>query len=397
MLPGSGWGMIPRCRRRPDCCGSKKGGKAMRFRVLCIGILGLTVVLSGGCETARAEGLDYFEKQLEPFRNKPEFVAPGPAFNAPECMKDKKIFSIPVSSANPFTANIEKAMAEAARKVGFEFIVWENQGQSAQWVQGMDAAINQKVDLIDLLAGTDPRVLVPQVQAAKAAGIPVIASHYNGLEQTDEVKKFADGDVPIDYFKAGALLVDWAVVQTEGHLNALVLISTGPLSTDSMMAGITDELTRCEDCKTKTINVPVVDWGTRITPNVQSALLSDPTINYIIVIYDSMSQFVVPAVTITGAQDRVKIDAFNGTPFVLGLIQQGQVQMDIGENLDWIGHAIIDAEMRIVCGLEPVANPQIPFYIFDEHNAKDAGTPPQLSQGYGDAYIDGYAELWQLK
>ena len=39
--------------------------------------------------------------------------------------------------------------------------------------------------------------------------------------------------------------------------------------------------------------------------------------------------------------------------------------MDIGENLDWIGHAIIDAEMRSVCGLPLVSDPKIPFYIFD--------------------------------
>ncbi len=363
-------------------------------RPTLVGLVGLVAVATG---TAKAEGVDYFQKQLEPFLNKPEFVAPGPSFDAAECMKDKTILSIPVSSANPFTANIEKAMQGVAKKVGFKFITWENQGQSSQWVQGMDAAVNQKVDLIDLLAGTDPRVLVPQVQAAKAAGIPVVASHYNGVEQSDIVKKYADGDVPIDYFKAGALLVDWAVVQTKGHMNALVLISTGPLSTNSMVAGIKDELKHCEDCKTKTINVPVVDWGTRITPNVQAALLADPSINYIIVIYDSMSQFVVPAVQITGSQDRVKIDAFNGTPFVLGLIQQGKVQMDIGENLDWIGHAIMDSEMRRVCGLPLVDNPKIPFYIFDEKNAKDAGTPPQLSQGYGDAYVEGYAKLWQLK
>ena len=113
-------------------------------------------------------------------------------------------------------------------------------------------------------------------------------------------------DIPIDYFKAGALLVDWAVVQTKGDMNALVLISTGPLSTDSMMAGINAELKHCEHCKTKVMNFPVVDWGTRITPNVQSALLSDPTVNYIIVIYDSMSQFVVPAVIGANATQRVK-------------------------------------------------------------------------------------------
>ncbi len=44
----------------------------------------------------------------------------------------------------------------------------------------------------------------------------------------------------------------------------------------------------CRDCRQKVINVPVVDWGTRITPNVQAALLADPAVNYIIVIYDSM-------------------------------------------------------------------------------------------------------------
>jgi ribose transport system substrate-binding protein len=237
---------------------------------------------------------------------------------------------------------------------------------------------------------------VPQVQAARAAKIPVIASHYSGVEQTAEVKKYADGDVPIDYAKAGALLADWAIVKTKGHMNGLVLIATGALSTDSMMSGIEAELKHCDDCKTKVMNFPVVDWGTRITPGVQAALLADPKINYIIVIYDSMSQFVVPAVTITGSQKKLGIDAFNGTPFVLGLVQQGQVEMDIGENLDWIGHAIIDAEMRRVCGLPLISDPKIPFYIFTAANAKDAGTPPQLSQGYGDAYVKGYADLWKL-
>ena len=362
------------------------------FRSLAVGAL----LALGGMSGARADDLGYFQKQVDPYLQKPVFVSPGPAFDAAECMKGKSILSIPVSSANPFTANIEKAMAAVAKKVGFKFIVWENQGQSSQWVQGMDAAVNQKVSLIDLLAGSDPRVLVPQVKAAQAAHIPVIASHYNGVEQTAKVKTYADGDVPIDYAKAGGLLADWAILQTKGHLNALELIATGPLSTDSMMSGISAELKHCSDCKTKVMNFAVPDWGTRITPGVQAALLADPSINYIIVIYDSMSQFVTPAVTITGSTGRVKIDAFNGTPFVLGLVQTGQVQLDIGENLDWIGHAIIDSEMRRICGLPLSTDPKIPFYIFTSANAKEAGTPPQLSQGYGNAYVQGFADLWKL-
>ena len=256
--------------------------------------------------SAYADGLDYFEAQLKPFYDKPSFVAAGPAFDAKACMAGKSIFSIPVSSANPFTANIEKAMAAAAAKVGFKFTTWENQGQSSQWVQGMNAAMNQKASLIDLLAGTDPRVLVPQVREARAAGVPSCRRTTTARNNPPSSARDADADIPIDYFKAGALLVDWAVVQTKGDMNALVLISTGPLSTDSMMDGINAELKHCEHCKTKVMNFPVVDWGTRITPNVQSALLSDPTVNYIIVIYDSMSQFVVPAVIGANATQRVK-------------------------------------------------------------------------------------------
>ena len=365
-------------------------GTMARLRI----VFGVMLAFSAGVAQAQAVDLDSFKKELERFTKKPEFVPPGPAFDAKKCMAGKTIFSIPVSSANPFTKNIETAMSNVAKDVGFKFVEWQNQGQVSQWAQGMDQATNQKADLIDLLAGTDPRVLVPQVEAAKKAGIPVVASHYNGLEQKAE---YASNDVPIDYFKAGQLLADWAIVQTAGKLNSLVLISTGPLSTDSMMAGIEEEFKKCPDCKKKVINVPVVDWGTRIQPNVQSALLADPSVNYIIIIYDSMAQFVVPAVTIAGAEARVKMNAFNGTPFVLGLVQQGKVEMDIGENLDWIGHAVMDAEMRIVCGLPPVRDPKIPFYIFDKSNAKDAGNPPQLSQGYGDAYIKGYRKLWGMQ
>ncbi|WP_353475109.1 substrate-binding domain-containing protein [Salipiger sp. H15] len=363
-----------------------------------LAISGLSVaagLLSAGL--AQAEDLSYFEAQIAPYAGKPSFVAPGPSFDAKSCMADKKVFSIPQSSANPFTSNIEQAMAGVAEKVGFEFTTWENQGQVAQWAQGIETAINQGVDLIDLLGGVDPRVLKPQIEAAQKAGIKVVASHNNGMEQSAEIREITDSDVPIDYFKAGALLVDHAVVSTEGDLNALVLISSGPLSTDSMVSGIKAELEKCETCKAQFLDYIGTDWATRITPGVQSALMSNPDVNYIIVIYDSMSQFVLPAVTITGAQDRLNINAFNGTPFVLGMVQKGQVEMDIGENLDWIAHSVMDSEMRLLCGEDEIDDPKIPFMMFTEANAMDAGTPPELSKGYGDAYQAGFDELWQLK
>ena len=84
---------------------------------LAVAALALTAAVLASAP-ADADGLDYFQAQLKPFFDKPSFIAPGPAFDAKACMAGKSIFSIPVSSANPFTANIEKAMAAAASKVG---------------------------------------------------------------------------------------------------------------------------------------------------------------------------------------------------------------------------------------------------------------------------------------
>jgi len=359
--------------------------------------LGAAALLTLTAASAHAESPEATraKQQLDAYRGLPKFVSAGPGFDAKKCMADKSILGIPVSSANPFTKNINKAMGDVAKKVGFKFTEWENQGQPSQWVQGMNYAINNKYNLIDLLGGTDPRVLAPQVKAATGAGIKVIASHYSGFEQP--APPGASGVVAIDYFKAGQLLADWAIWKTDGKVNALVIVSSEVNSTESMINGIKEEFEKhCKSCKYKIVNAPVPEWSTKIQPTVQSALIGDASINYIIPIYDSMSQFVVPAITITGKQEQVKIATFNGTPFVLGLVQQGQVEMDIGENLDWIGHAIMDAEMRMLCGLPEVKDPKIPFYIFDKSNAASAGSPPQLSTGYGDAYIKGYAKQWKL-
>jgi ribose transport system substrate-binding protein len=361
------------------------------------GLLASLALCAGTAAEAKDLDLTPFKDNLAKYQSKPVFKAAGPAFDAKGCMAGKSIFSIPVSSENTFTAAIEKQMQEIAGKLDFKFTTWENQGTSQQWAQGINAAITQKASLIDLLAGADPRTLVPQVLAAKEAGIPVIASHNSGIEQRQEMLKYVDGDAVVNYRTVGNILADWAIVKREGKLNALVLIATGPLATDLIEKGVNEELAKCETCKSKTINVPPVDWASRLTSTVQSALTADPSINYIITIYDGMTQFVVPGVILAGAQDRVLIDGFNGTPGAISLIQQGQVDMTIGENLNWIAHAILDANMRRVCGLTPVEDPFIPFYLFDASNAKEAGTPPEVSKGYGDAYVEGYEKQWMLK
>ncbi len=362
-----------------------------------LGVVGvsLTAGLIGVGAAAADDPVAAAAASLAKYTAVPEFVAPGEPFDARACMAGKKILSVPASSSVPFVATIDAGMAALAKEIGFEFHIWENQGQPTQWVQGVEHGISNKFDLIDLLAGADPRALASQTQAALDAGIVVTASHVTGFEQ--EVPGAVTAAIPIDYKQAGRLLAEWAIVKTEGKANALVITTDEVLSTQSMVAGIEEAFATCADCKYKLVNVPIPDWATKAQPNVQSAVIADPGINYILPIYDGLSQFVVPALQITGTQDRVKVATFNGTPFVLDMIRNGQVEMDVGENLDWIAHGLLDAQMRILCGLEAVADPKIPMLIFDADNVETAGVPAEVSKGYGDAYVAGYRALWKLQ
>lgn len=325
----------------------------------------------------------------------PTFTAPGPAFDAKACMADKKIFTIPASSSIPFIKIIADHKDEIAAKIGFEHMVWENQGDPTQWIQGIEHASNNGFNLVSLLAGADPRFFEPQVAAAQAAGLKVVTSHLTGLEQDPPAG--VDAATAIDYKKAGELMANWTISKTGGKVNALVLVSNEALSTDSIVSGLTEAFaTNCPDCKFEIVNIPIIDWATKIQPTVAGALQSNAELNYVIPIYDSMSTFVTPAIAIAGKGDAVKVATFNGTPFALDMIRDGSIEMDIGENLDWIAHAMLDAEMRLLCGQEAIRDSKVPLRVFSAENIADVGTPADPAMGYGDAYQAGFKDLWML-
>jgi ribose transport system substrate-binding protein len=342
---------------------------------------------TGGADQAHAQ------EQLAPLSAMPTFEPAGPAFDAKTVMAGKSIQSIPGTGSDPFYVQMNKGMKFAADAVGYPFTVWNNQGQLTQYQQGFANGITKKVSLIDLLAGPDPNALKPQINEAQAAGILVVSSHLSGIEQ--EVPN-VDYNLPIDYNKAGQLLADWVITKdTKAHV--LVVVSDEIVSTASMKDGISSEFDTYggPDIQYTFVNVPIPEWGTKIKPAVQSAIVADPALTYVICIYDSMSQFVTPAIDATNAADQVKVIGFNGTPFVLDLVREGKVEMDLGESLNWAGMAIADAEMRLIGGMGLVESMNIPFRLFTIDNAAEAGVPAEFSKGYGD-FRSAYAALWGL-
>ncbi len=340
--------------------------------------------------------LDSARALIAQYSQAPAWSAPGEAFDARACMADKSMFVVPLTNANPFNAAISAGMAQAAEMIGFNLRNWETQMDPTQWIQGINTAMAEGYDLIDLQGGLPPEFLIPQISEARTAGVLVTATH-NWDATTQVTPDFMDGAGNVDYVTFGHVMSAWAMAQTDGHVNALVLgpdeiTPTAPLR-DAILGYLADN---CPDCHTTYINVPVNDWATQGQSAVQNALLADPTINYVMPVYDSMAQFIVPAIQIAGSNAHMV--SYNGTPFVLDMMRDGDiVEMIVGESLGWVGMAGVDANMRLLCGLPPVTVLNTPAYIFTDANVATAGVPANYNDGYGDVHIQGFRAMWGLQ
>ena len=364
--------------------------------LLAVAALAVAVTSSTAAPAAKAD-IAAAKALIAKYSKEPKFVAPGPAFAARKALKGKKVMIIPVTSQIPITQVITASMTRQAKRIGFTFTNWQNQGKADQWIQGIQQAISQDYDVVDLLA-IPPAVLKPQIDQARKAGVKVISSHFAGFGW--QVPKFIDGAVRLPYYEVGQILAAWAIVQTNGKANVLSIVANDLVSSADVIKGMRDVFRRdCKGCKLDIVDVPTVEWSSKVQGEVQSGLQRNPNVNYVLPIYDAMTSFVSAALRISGKAGKIQQASFNGTPFVLAAVKKGEVQMDIGENEDWIARAMLDADMRAAAGIKVPANHYrgAPLYIFTKRNVAKAGTPPDPAKGYGNTYGPGFDKLWGLR
>lgn len=341
---------------------------------------------------------------IEKAKALPSFTPPGPAFDAAKA-KGKTILNIGLNSTVPFNQIVDAAMGEAGKEAGVKVVQFTNQGQVSQWIQGVQSGIAQKVDAIVLEGSPDPKLLGPQLAAAKAAGIPVISTHLYDESYVDTAKAEQPNIaafVDAHHYRAGTLMADYAIVNSGGHVNAYFVTSNEVQPAAGIAKAFTDELAaQCPStCKAHVVNIPIADWATKVPTQVQTALLQDPSINYVVPVFDGMTSFLGTGITQAGKTDSVKIVAYNGTASVLKMIQDKHlVVAEIGEPLEWLGWANMDQVLRVLTGTQPVASEKTPLRVFDSTNVDDTGKPANQTDGYGDPsqFKNGYRTLWGIK
>jgi ribose transport system substrate-binding protein len=349
---------------------------------------------SASAASGTSAGLAALRAKIAHYTQEPAWVSPGPPIS-PARLSGEKILVIPSSSAIPFCSDMSTDMASVARQFGVTVTQYANQGEPSQWVAGMNQALSTHQNLVDLTCGIDPSTLRPQRAELKAAGIDVVSAH--AYDPSQDPIPGLSAVVYAQYNIVGQLEADWAILQTGGRGNILVVSDEGDVSTPPLLAGIRSQFARyCPSCVVSFVYVPIPDWATKIQPAVAAKISSDPGLNFIIPIGDGMVPYVVPAIVSAGVSGRIRLGSFNATPSVIQMMQSGStVTFDVGEDFPWLLRAILDQDFRVLLHVTPSTAEYAPLRIFTKQNAGDAGHPPSFQDGYGNAATVNFASLWK--
>lgn len=355
----------------------------------------------GAAESSAAEGgsadVSELQAKLDAYKGVPEFdtaAFEGEAFDAKTAMAGKKWLTIPGTSSNPFNQTICEQICEIAGKVGFTCDLLDNQGAAEEHIAGLNSASQKGYSLVDLQAGPTPETLGAQIQECMDAGVKVVTSHLTGYEQ--EVSPIS-ANMGAGYYDVAQLLSDWVIVNAGTDAKVLVVVSEEITSTLSMENGIKDEFAKyAPDASVDFVNVAIVDWGSKCQSETENYLSAHPDTDYIISIYDSATQYIVPAVKSTGSS--AKIVAYNGTPFAVDYVKTGDIEMLLGEDLQTIAYATVDFEMRTALDMPIVEEPTLLRMWTSENvdEALNADGKCEYGIGYGDSAKLAYEKLWGL-
>lgn len=313
-------------------------------------------------------------------------------------MQGKKIFIIPGNYTVKFSQTTCDNMKAICDSMGIEATIFPTDGTSGKWVEGMEQAVNQGYDAILCFSGVTMEEIEPQVENAKAAGIPVIDLHFHDFTDADTCK--SSYCLPANYKGFGYALGLYAISQNGADGDYLIVKSDDLTASVAMEKGIDEAFAKyAPNAKVTKKSVTCPDWSTKIQTEVQNALNADSDISYVVSFFDSTLLYVTAGIEGAGRSATVKCNGYNGTPDILNLVNEGSVDADLGECLELMAYCCLDQTFRILSGSEPLKDENPPMYFWTKDNIADALDESGKAGfgGYDNSYIAYYEDLWSTK
>ena len=236
-----------------------------------------------------------------------------------------------MESDNPWRLAETKSLKDEAAKRGIQLVVTDAQGQTAKQVADVEDLIARHVNVI-LLAPREFEGLVPALQAAKAARIPVILVDRAaaGTPGQDYVTLLAS-----NFVEQGRRAAEWLATQTNGKADIVELSGTPGASVATDRAkGFRDELAKHPDMKIIASQTGNFSRATaqNVMQNIAQSLGARITAVY--AHNDEMALGAVQALVAAGLEPgtHVKVVSVDGERAALEAVDRGDIGATVESN-----------------------------------------------------------------
>lgn len=257
-------------------------------------------------------------------------------------------------------------------------------------------AIDAKVDFI-ASTGLATAQYQPQLDAAKAAGIPVLSCFGTDDPDPSTGLYMQCGDESF-VEKTGPVMADWAIVDSEGKANILTVnIPDFPVLVSEMDAFNAQIAKNCAGCKVTALDVTLQDLiGGTVPSSIVSKLQANPDVNYVYYSFGDLPGGVTAALQSAGLDKKVTQYGQDFSTIDLDEITAGTMGAWSADPKGYAGWLMVDAAARLSLGMtldEERAAAALPTIIISDGAAAKA-----ISDVGGDwmppGAEDAFKKLW---
>jgi ribose transport system substrate-binding protein len=347
-----------------------------------------------------SSGVAEAKKLVEEGRKPVAWKDPGPAVEDAASLKGKTFYYIANGLQLASIQGLVAGMKDAAKALDMKLVVADGKGQPAEISKLMAQAVGQKADVI-ATTSFPAESIKGAISGAKKAGIPVLLGFAGdpGLPSATEKEIGASALMSFCYSCAGKQLAQLATADSDGKANAVIFdVPESPNTVIERESAVAEFKRLCPDCKVTVKHAPLARWATDLQSLTSSTLRSDPTITHVLPVWDGMITFIKPAIDSLGKSEDVKIMSYNAETPQMKLLKAGDVvAADVGSPLSWAGWALFDQAARLLTGMDPVEDENIPNRVFDTVNIGEIDITKSDSTWYGVDHTAEYKRLWGVE
>lgn len=314
-------------------------------------------------------------------------------------LKGKSVWLVNLTEEIPALHEWAAVAQQQLQRAGVNVQICDAKGSPQGITSCMQQAIAAKPNVL-VEMGLDTAFIKNYITQATAAGIKVITAQTGTPGSTHGTGAVAE--VSFNYPEVGKILGAWFAASSNCTGYPQIITSTSARQPSAAeVSGMQSELAAaCPNNKPiPVVNSLIPDWGTTLASTTRSILTANPSIDYMLPLYDGMTIYMNPAIQQLNLSRKIRVGSFNATPIVMQneLGKPSSLSADVGGPNQWYGFALADESFRVLAGAPVVTDENIPLRLFTRANIGSIDLKANESTWYGTVnYTCNYETLWGM-